>query len=203
MPSCSQGSGWHWPACSAPGLFFFSLKTRVAFAYFQPFLGSLILIPSNFQAKRTWPPPFSQVSYLQFLLCDTYSSLSGHCKNQPNIHVTAEWHETGEAQESRANGILLHLPALPSKEKSKDSVHFACLLFSRSCTSGADIWTKTGLIIHCRLRFFISLETGSYHSRIIITFGLYPNKAQSLQTIVRSSFQLRLRSGSIQRQKHY
>lgn len=57
--------------------------------------------------------------------------------------------------------------------------------------------------VHWWLRFFVSLETGSYHSRIIITFGLFPNKAQSLQIIVRSSFQHHLRSGSIQRQKHY
>lgn len=175
----------------------------MAFAYFQPFLGSLIPIPSNFQAKRAWPPPFSQVSYLQFLLYDPCSSLSSHCKNQPNIHITAGGHKAEEEQESRATGILLHLPALPSKETSKDSAHFACLLFSRSWTNGADIWTKIGLIIHWRLRFFISLETGSNNSRIIITFGLYPNKAQSLQTIVRSSSQLRLRSGSIQGQKHY
>lgn len=55
---------------------FFSLKIGVGVAYFQPFLGSLILIPSNFQAKRAWPPPSSQVSYLQFLLCGPYSSLS-------------------------------------------------------------------------------------------------------------------------------
>lgn len=74
MPSCSQGSGWCWPACSSPD--FFSLKRGVAFAYFQPFLGSLIPLPSNFQAKRAWLLLFSQVSYLQFLPCDPYSCLS-------------------------------------------------------------------------------------------------------------------------------
>lgn len=74
MPSCSQGSRWCWPACSSPD--FFSLKIGVAFAYFQPFLGNLIPLPSNFQAKRAWLLLFSQVSYLQFLPCDPYSSLS-------------------------------------------------------------------------------------------------------------------------------